>query len=215
MLCSLNELKKDFIETGKCIYKNGFSPGASGNISFRIENKIFITASGCCLGKLSESDIAVIDMEAKQLDTGCQPSSEKYMHTEIYKKRPEINCIIHAHPPKSTALSVAGEDLKTPLIAEAVVTIGEIPLVKYDTPSTFELAADIARHFIKHDAVLMANHGVTVCGSGFEDSLYKLETIEFLSEIRIITSMLNKANPIPDEKLPALLSLKAKNKQNH
>lgn len=208
MLSSLNHIKTEFIETGKRMYNKGFVPGCSGNISFRRENEIFITVSGCCLGELTENDILTIDFNGNSPDKHGKPSSEKFMHIAIYKRRPDINCIIHAHLPKSTALSVAGIDLKTPLIAEAVVTFGEIPLVKYDTPSSYELATLIADEFADHNAVLMANHGVTVCGKNLIKTFFELETIEFMSEVRFMTELLGKKNEIPAEKVAELVKLR-------
>jgi len=205
---SLTHIKKEICKTGKRMYAKGYVPGSSGNISFRIENKILITASGLCLGELTGKDILTIDLDGNLLDKEGNPSSERFMHTEIYKRRPDVNCIIHAHPPKSTALSVAGKDLKAPLIAEAVVILGEIPLVKYETPSTIELAKNTAEPFIDHEAVLMANHGVAVCGKDLKKTFYKLETIEFLSEINLITELLNKKNEIPAEKIADLIKIR-------
>ncbi len=210
LLGSLNQIKTEFIEIGKRLYDKGFVPGSSGNISFKAQNEILVTASGCCLGELTEDDIITVDPDGNLPGRHGKPSSERFMHTEIYKRRPGINCIIHAHPPKSTALSVAGVDLKAPLIAEAVVTMGEIPLIQYQTPSTLELATLIADNFIDHDAVLMANHGATVCGKGLKKTFYKLETLEFLSEIYIITAMLNNRNEIPQEKIGELLKIREK-----
>ncbi len=210
MLSSINHIKTELIETGKRMYDKGFVPGCSGNISVRVQNEILITASGCCLGELTEKDILTIDPDGNLPDNHGNPSSERFMHTEIYKRRTEINCIIHAHPPKSTTLSVAGLDLKTPLIAEAVVNLGEIPLVEYETPSTFELASSIADQFINHDAVLMANHGITVCGKGIKKTFYRLETIEFSSEVCLMTELLSRKNPIPRAKIAELIKIREK-----
>jgi len=208
LLNSINNIRAEFINTGKRLYESGFVPGCSGNISFRIQDEILITASGCCLGELTEKDVVPIDFEGNSLNKECKASSEKFMHIEIYKRRPDINCIIHAHPPKTTALSVAGIDLTAPLIAEAVVTIGKIPLVEYETPSTSKLAVKVAESFVDHDAVLMANHGVTVCGNGLKMTFYKMETIEFQSEVCFITEVLNKRNVIPPEKVIDLINLR-------
>ncbi|HSA05775.1 MAG TPA: class II aldolase/adducin family protein [Candidatus Gastranaerophilales bacterium] len=202
------QIKIQICQIGKMLYDKGFVPGSSGNISHKTDNTIIITPSGSCLGKLSTSDLVKIDLDGNLVDLKGKPSSEKLMHVEIYKRRPDISAIIHAHPPKSTALSVAGKEIKAPLIAEAVVTLGEIPLVKYETPSSFELAQNVADCFIGHEAVLMANHGVTVCGKSLEKAYYKMETVEFTSEIYLITELLNKRNEIPAEKLPDLIKIR-------
>ena len=207
---SLNFISQEICEIGKRLYDKGFVPGSSGNISYRIGNDFLISPSGSCLGELSAENLVMTDMEGNSHAGKEKPSSERFMHIEIYKRRPDVNCIIHAHPPKSTAISVAGMDLKEPLIAEAVISVGDIPLVKYETPSTHKLAADVADHFIDHDAVLMANHGVTTCGKDLKKTFYKMETIEFLSEIYLLTGLLGKKNEIPAEKVAELIKIREK-----
>ena len=209
----MNNIKSKICEIGERLYSKGVVPGASGNISFRIEDKVLITGSGTCLGTLSEDDIVLINMEGASLENGENPSSEKFMHIEIYKKRPDINCIIHAHPPKATALSIAGRELRSPIVAEATVSLGEIPIVPYETPSTHKLAQDIATYFDDHEAVLMANHGATVCGKGLEQTLYKMETLEALSDVFITTELLGSRNEIPAEKLPELMEIRERIKK--
>lgn len=201
-------MKQQICHIGKKLYDKGFVPGASGNISYRVDGKIFLTASGTCLGELTEHDILATDLNGNVLEGGKSPTSEKFMHYEIYKRRPDINCIIHAHPPKTTALAVTGKDLNTPLIAEAIVTLGEIAFANYDTPSTNELARIVGECFTGHDTVLMANHGATVCAKDLDDACHKIETLEFLSEINIITDMMGRKNEIPPEKLNELKKLR-------
>lgn len=201
-------MKQQICRIGKKIYDKGFSPGASGNISCRIGDKILLTASGACLGELTERDLIITDIEGNIIEGEKKPTSEKFMHYEIYKRRPDVSCILHAHPPKTTALAVIGKDLNTPLIAEAVVTLGEIAFAKYDTPSTNELARAVGECFEKHDVVIMSNHGAVVCSNNLDDACHKIETLEFISEINIITEIMGRKNEIPPEKLEELKKLR-------
>ena len=204
------DIKNKIFEIGERLYKGGFSSGISGNISFRENNKIFITASGTCLGDLSESDIIILDLEGKVLEPFLQkPSTESMMHIEIYKARPEINTIIHAHPPYCTALAVSGENNLPAIIAEPVVMFGKsIPVVKYETPSTLELAKSVAKYFEENDAVLMANHGATVCGHDLKETFYKLETLEFYSRVYLYSGLLGKRSELSAENIQALLKFR-------
>ena len=203
-------MKKFIIEIGKQIYDKKLSTGMSGNISFRENNKIFITASGTCLGDLKESDIITLDLEGNVSESSKKtPSSEKMMHIEIYKKRPDINSIIHAHPPYSTALAVSGETNLPAILAEPVVMFGTgISIVKYETPSSLELAQEVAKYFEKNDAVFMANHGAAVCGKDLKETFYKLETLEFYSQVYLFSGMLGKRSGIPSEKIQELMNLR-------
>jgi L-fuculose-phosphate aldolase len=153
------------------------------------------------------------------------------MHVEIYKNRPEINAIIHAHAPFSTALAVSGETGFPAILAEPVFMFGGtlhelngseeiegglrphrefefIPVVKYETPSTLQLAKSVAKFFEKNDAVLMANHGAVVCGNNLKEAFYKLETLEFYSKVYLFSGLLGKRSILPNDKINELLKLR-------
>lgn len=202
-------IKNNILEIGEKLYKGGFAHGISGNISFRQNGQIFITATGTCLGEMTETDIVILDEEGNIIgNNNIKPSSEKMMHVEIYKNRPEINSIIHAHPTYCTALAVSGETNLPAILAEPVVMFGNsIPIVKYETPSTIELAKSVAKFFEKNDAVLMANHGATVCGRDLKETFYKLETLEFYSKVYLFSGLLGKRSVLPEEKIQELLKL--------
>lgn len=211
------DIKNNILEIGERLYKDGFARGISGNISFRQNGQIFITATCSCLGEMSEEKIIILDEEGNQIlnqvqDDSCtniKPSSESMMHVEIYKARPEINSIIHAHPPYCTALAVSGETNFPAILAEPVVMFGKsIPVVKYETPSTLELAKSVAKFFEGNDVVLMANHGATVCGHDLKETFYKLETLEFYSRVYLFSGLLGKRSVLPEEKIQELLKFR-------
>ena len=124
-------------EIGRRIWQQGLSPGTGGNISMRItSNRILISPTSASLGFLTPIDLCMIDLEGKIVEGDLQPSSEYKMHLHVYITRPEINSVIHAHPPCASAFSITGEKLNTHITPETVVFLGEIPLVEYGTPST-------------------------------------------------------------------------------
>ena len=197
---NLAKLKEEIIETGKRLYNKGFVPGTSGNISIKHNDQILITPSGINLGELEFDDIVTIDSAGNFISGRGRQSSEYKLHVEIYKKRPDVSSVIHAHCPKATAFAVAGIDLNQPIIAEAVVMLGEIPVAEYATPSSDKLAIDTAKYFADHDCVLLANHGVAVAGKKLKDVYYKLETVELYAEIYLWSKLLGKSNILSDEK---------------
>jgi len=216
-LFDIKDIKNNIIKIGERLYNGGFTSGISGNISFRQNGQIFITATGTCLGELSEEKIIILDEEGNQIlnqvqNDSCnniKPSSECMMHVEIYKARPEINAIIHAHPPYCTALAVSGEAKFPAILAEPVVLFGEnIPVVKYETPSTLELAKSVAKFFEENDAVFMANHGATVCGHDLKETFYKLETLEFYSRVYLFSGLMGKRSELSAENIQALLKFR-------
>jgi len=204
---NLDKFKEEIVKIGKRLYDKGFVPGASGNISIRYENNILITPSGKNLADVIEEDVAVIDINGNSI-AGKKPSSEKTMHLEIYKARPDITSIIHAHAPKATAFAVAGIPLNAPILSEALVILGNIPVAEYAMPSSDKLATQVANHFKTHDAVLMANHGVVIGSNQLIDAYYKLETLELYAEISINAKILGNLNELSKENIQELMELR-------
>jgi len=198
--------KKEIAEIGKRLYEKGFAPGASGNISIKIENNILITPSGFNLGEVEASDIVILDLDGKKIKGIKNPSSEKQMHAEIYKKRPDLKSIIHAHTPKATSFAVAGIPLDKALLSEAVVIIGSVPIAEYAMPSSDKLAEIVADNFTNHSVVLMANHGVVTGGHELKETYYKLETLELYAEVFLWTKVLGKVNELPKEDINELIT---------
>jgi len=207
---SIDSLKKEILNIGKNLYKLGFSPAASGNISIRLDDKILISPTGKCLGFMEIEDIVLIDFKGNSLEPGKIPSSEKEMHIEIYKLRSDINAIIHAHPPKSTSFAVAGIPLNKPILAEAVISLGNVPVAKYATPSSLEVAKNTAQQCKDNNAVLMANHGVVSIGKNILDALYRLETLESFAEITLWSKVLGTCNELSSENISELMQIKEK-----
>lgn len=207
---NIENILKNIAQTGKRLYEKGFSPGFSGNISVKHGDKIFITPSGFNLGDVGENDVVEIDFNGNAVGQNLKPSSERFMHIEIYKRRPDVSSIIHCHAPKSSAFAVAGIPLSAPILAENVFTIGPVPIVEYSLPSTTELAIKTADCFLSHDAVLMANHGVTVVGKNIEEAYYKTETLEYYADVFLLSKILGRSNELPDEEVQKILDLKNK-----
>lgn len=203
------EIKNNIIEIGKRLYNKGLTTGMSGNISFRQNGQIFVTATCTCLGEMSEFEITILDEAGNIVNNNkIKPSSESMMHVEIYKKRPDINAIIHAHPPFSTALALSGESNFPAILAEPVVQLGNILLAKYKTPSTIELAQEVAKYFENGDAVLMANHGAVACGHDLKETFYKLETLEFYSQVYLYSGMGCKRAELSPENIQELMKFR-------
>lgn len=190
-----------------CDEKN-FSPGYSGNISARYGEGMLITTSGSSNGFLSKNEIVYTGFDGLSREKGKKPSSEKFLHIEIYKKRPEINFIIHVHAPYLSSFASAGRDLMAPVMAENIFYFGGIPLADYALPSSRELVENTVRYFDKYDAVLMANHGVVVASKTIEDAYLKLELAESYAQIVLNTEILGGAKMLSEEQAQEVLSLR-------
>ena len=205
---SREEIENKIIEYGKLCGEKNYTPGYSGNISSRFEDKLLITTSGSANGYLSKSDIVLTDFSGNSLEEGKKPSSEKFLHIEIYKKRPDINFIIHVHAPYLSSFASAGKDLLAPIMAENVFYFGGIPLAEYALPSTMELVNNTVKFFDKYDAVLMENHGFIIGSKTIEDAYLKLELAESYAQVVINTEILGGAKILTKEQESKILGLR-------
>ena len=202
------DLISDIIEYGKLCGDKNYTPGYSGNISARYKEGMLITVSGSSNGYLKNEDIVYTDFNGLSKERGKKPSSEKFLHIEIYKKRPDINYIIHVHPPYLSSFASAGKALLEPIMAENVFYFGGIPLAEYALPSSIELANNTVKFFDKYDAVLMANHGFVIGSSTIRDAYMKLELAESYAQVVLNTSILGGAKLLSDEHEKAILNLR-------
>lgn len=206
---SKNNLVQKIIACGKLCGEKNYTPGYSGNISARYKKGLLITTSGSSNGYLSKKDIVYTDFDGKSLEKNKKPSSEKFLHIEIYKKRPEINYIIHVHAPYLSSFASSGKDLMAPIMAENVFYFGGIPLAKYALPSSRELVDNTIKFFNEYDAVLMENHGFIVVGKTLEDAYMKLELAESYAQVVLNTEILGGAKLLSKEESQAILNLRS------
>lgn len=213
---NLEQIKDEIIKYGSIIDAKGFSPGSSGNISVRYKDKIIITASGSSNGNLRYEDLILIDFEGKcNIECGVEcfssdkkPSSEKMLHVEFYKKRPDVNAIIHVHPPFLSSFAAARKSLDAPVMAENVYYFGKIPLAGYALPSSTELVNNTAKYFDKYNAVLMANHGFVVGDVDLEQAYLKLELAESYAQVVLNATLLGGAVLLNEKEVAEIEKLK-------
>jgi L-fuculose-phosphate aldolase len=147
------------------------------------EGRLLSTPTGISKGFMTPDMMVTLDLDGRPLSGERAPSSEIKMHLEVYRARPEIGAVVHAHPPYATAFSVAGIPLDRCVLPESVLTMGAIPIAPYATPSTPEIPASI-RPFVEHcDAVLLQNHGAVTWGRDLTEAWFKLEQLELTATI--------------------------------
>jgi L-fuculose-phosphate aldolase len=204
------KLKEDLCEAGRRLYANGFIAAMEGNLSIRVgENEVIGTPAGVCKGYLSADMLVTCDMDGKEISSG-RISTEIQMHLTVYRARPDVKAVVHAHPPKCTGFAVAGVPLNRAVLAEVVVTLGCIPLADYATPSTKELAESVDRLVRMSDGVLLSNHGALTVGRDIFDAYYKMEVIEHFAEITLISRQLGGERLLPRKEVSRLLDLRQK-----
>lgn len=206
--CEKKKLINLIIEYGKLCGIKNYTPGYSGNISARYEKGLLITTSGSSNGYLKPNQIVYTDFNGQSLEKDKKPSSEKFLHIEIYKQRPDLNFIIHVHSPYLSSFASAGKDLIEPIMAENVFYFGGIPLAKYALPSSKELVENTIKYFDKYDAVLMENHGFIIASKTMEDAYLKLELAETYAQTVLNTYVLGGAKILTPDEENAILGLR-------
>lgn len=202
------KLENEIIKYGTLCGNKNYTPGVSGNISARYKKGLLITTSGSANGYLKNKHIVYCDFEGNSLEKNKKPSSEKFLHIEIYKKRPDINYILHVHSPYLSSFAASGKDLMAPIMAENIFYFGGIPLANYALPSSKELVDNTINFFDKYDAVLMANHGFIIGASSMEDAYLKLELAETYAQTVLNTEILGGAKLLNKEEELEILNLK-------
>ncbi len=207
-MSELKKIKSEIIEYGKLAGIKNFTPGYSGNFSARFEDKILITSSGSSNGYLSEDELVLIDFKGNLVEGNKKPSSEKMLHVEFYKQRPDVNYIIHVHSPYLSSFACCHIPLDEPIMAENVFYFGEIPLAEYGLPSSMDLVEKTAKYFKDYDAVLMANHGFIVGDKTIKDAFLKLELAESYAQVVFNTKMMGGAVLFTQKEVDEINSLK-------
>jgi L-fuculose-phosphate aldolase len=161
-------------------------------------------------GMMEPGDLVVVDKSGHKLSGWREASSEIAMHLFIYRSRPDVNAVVHAHPPTATGYAAAGIPLDTALCSEIVVTLGSVPLAGYGTPGTSELAEALAPLIPDHQAILMANHGVVTYGQDLLTAYMNMETVEHYAKISLVTHMLGQQQPLSGKHLDQLHEIRLK-----
>jgi L-fuculose-phosphate aldolase len=179
------------VEVGRRLYARGLIGGNEGNVSVRVGSALLVTPAATCKGFLSSDRIVRTDLEGRPLDGG-RASTEILMHLAVYRRRPDVQAVVHAHPPTATGFAVAGIPLDRPLTAEAVVTLGPVPVIPYGMPSTTELADNVSAAICEAQAVLMANHGALAVGEDVFRAWERMETLEQVARVSLVTRLLGR-----------------------
>jgi L-fuculose-phosphate aldolase len=187
------QIRADIVEVGRRLYARAYVASNDGNISVRLDaGRIITTPKGVSKGFMTPDMMVVTDYAGTKLAGERDPSSELPMHLEIYRSRPDVNAVVHAHPPTATGFAVAGIPLTRAVLAEVVTTLGSIPIAEYGTPSTAELPEAIRKYIKAHDGLLLANHGAVTCCRTVLSAYYKMETIEHFARISLVARLLGR-----------------------
>jgi L-fuculose-phosphate aldolase len=200
--------RREIVRVGRLMYERSYVVSSDGNVSVRLEDgRILATPTMTCKGRMTEEMLALTDLAGKPL-ADRRPSSELAMHLLIYRERPDVKAVCHAHPPHGTAFAVAGLAIDQPILSEVILTLGCVPLADYGTPSTEELT-DAMRPLVKHhNALLMANHGAVAYGADLWQAFDRLETLEHTARITILSRLLGGSRNLPADAIEKLINVR-------
>lgn len=182
----------------------GFVASYDGNVSLRGEDGIYITATRTLKAEAGIDDVCLLAPDGKFLEGSRKPSTESEMHLFIYRERPDVKGIVHAHPPYSTAFAAARKPLDMPVFPEVVLDIGAVPLAEYATPATAEVARSLTPFVKSANAILLANHGVVCVAENIDEAFYRMEKLELAARTIAIAQTLGGAVPLTASQLDYL-----------
>jgi L-fuculose-phosphate aldolase len=209
------QVRQEIVRVGRLMYDKGFISSSEGNLSARLgPGRFLITPSGLHKGFLQPDQLLVVDSDGRRLSPSKQatrhlrPTSELPMHLEAYRRRPDIGAVVHAHPPITIALSIAGIPLADCLIPEVIVMLGMIPTSQYATPSSDENVRAIRDLIQNHDALVLQRHGSLTVGQDLMEAFMRLEIVEQNARISFMLAQLGAHQPLPAEEVRKLLRMR-------
>jgi L-fuculose-phosphate aldolase len=203
-----DRVRQDIVEVGRRIWVRGYVAAYDGNISVRLgDEEIITTPSGCSKGFMKPEDLVKIDLVGKPVGQGT-PSSEIALHLMVYRERPDVRAVVHAHPPISTGFGIARKHLDMPTLPEVICHLGSIPLADYATPTTNEVPESVMPYIHDHDAIMLANHGSLTIGKDVFDAYYKLEIVEHFAQITLVARSVGREVPLTSDQIACLQILR-------
>lgn len=207
------EIKKQICDIGKRIYDRNMVAANDGNISVKLnDNEFLCTPTGVSKGFMTPEYICKVDAKGNVIDAGegFRPSSEIKMHMRVYEKRPDVGAVVHAHPIYATSFAIAGIPLTQPIMPEAVISLGSVPVAEYGTPSTMEIPDNVEKYLPYYDAVLLESHGALTWSKDLISAYMKMESVEFYAQLLYQSKMLGGPREFDRETVLKLYDVRRK-----
>jgi L-fuculose-phosphate aldolase len=197
------------------MYDRGLIGGPSGNVSARVgPDRVLLTPSMPFKQFLQPTQIIAVDLDGRKVgpeteaNRDLRASSELPTHLDVYRLRPDVGGIVHAHPTYCVALSTAGIALRTNVLTEGMLFLGFVPTADYGMPTTKELSDTVAEFITDHNAVVMSYHGTLTVGEDVMQAYARMEVLEQVAQIQCIVESLGGEKPLPRDQIAKLLELR-------
>src|ERR1035437_6307008 len=205
------EYREDIVQIGRLVFQKGWVAANDGNITIRLDaDRILATPTGVCKGMMQPDDLIVMDTQGNKISRHDQGTTEIGMLLTVYKMRPDIKAVLHAHPPVATGYATAGRQLNQALLPEVIISLGCVPLADYGLPGTPALTEGMLPLIPKYDALLMANHGAVCYGEDVYKAYFRMETMEHYARIALVAELLGGAKVLPRQEVDKLLDARTR-----
>jgi len=200
------------VEVSHALHERGWVANHDGNVTARAgKGRYLATPTATSKASVDRANLLVVDDAGNRVSGTSGRFGEVNLHLAVYRRRDDVNAVVHAHPPHATALACSGSDLlQRPFMPEAVVSIGpSIPTVPFAVPGD-DAALALADYVDDYDAVLLGNHGVLTWGADVELAYLRMELVEHLARIVTTAQATGGVRALPDTALPQLLAARAR-----
>lgn len=202
-------VRQAIVAAGDVLYDRGYVVSNDGNISVRIGDRIVVTPTGVSKGQMDPASMVVMDLGGEVLSQGpLGPSSEVKMHLRVYQEDPAVRAVVHAHPVYATSFSIAGIPLDEPILSEAMLQVGVVPVAHYAKPGTADVPNSIAPYVRGHAAVLLSNHGALTWGASLDQALSRMEVLENYARISLVVRQLGTCRPLSQAQVEGLAGIR-------
>jgi len=205
----MESVRKQLCKYGKLVLEKNLAAGPGGNISARDGDFVYLSPSGFALDEIKENQWVKINLKTGKQYGSLRPTCEISMHLGCYLARPDINAVIHTHPPVTLGLISAGVELK-PFYPDFVAILGrEIPVIDYVIPAGEEIRQAVVEQIKKYNVVLLKNHGAVCVGTTLKEAFARSWMTEETSKMQSIGMMVGKIRYFTEEEIKGIENLEA------
>jgi L-fuculose-phosphate aldolase len=203
------ELREVVCDIGRRLHERGFVAAWDGNISHRLPDGSFLcTPTLCPKGRLKPDELCTVDAHGRQLCGPRARTSEILLHLAIYRHRPDVQAIVHAHPPHATAFAISGESIPGAVLPEVEYFLGPVPTVPYETPGTATFADSVVPYLDRSNTLVLANHGTVSFAATLEQALGFTEILDAYCRILLLARPFGTPRWLTDAQVAELLEFK-------
>jgi L-fuculose-phosphate aldolase len=196
------QVKQEVANNMQRLYDRQLTTCSGGNVSMKTDKgHVFITPSQIDKGNIKAEQIIELDADGKSMTPELKASMETAMHLQIYKKRPDVRAVVHAHPLKATAWACSKHHLINNLCGEARYFLGEIAYVPYAMMGTGALAKSVAGFIGNANAALLNNHGAITLGKSLFEAYDRMEVLEYLAGLQFAVKQTGHPRYLGDDEL--------------